>query len=472
MPLSISYKTKTASAKDILDHIYQCDDDFIISLINRLNIEEYVQKLINKAITFEAWYKNELIGLVATYYNDDVDFKGYITSVSTIKSYTGKGIANILLKNCIEYAKSNNFIEIHLEVEKDNLKAISLYNKYGFSIIEESQTYKMRLLLKEKDYRNPLVSIICVTYNHENYISQALDSFLMQKTTFPFEIILGEDCSTDKTREICIAYWKKHPDKIKLILHSKNVGAAKNHFSAMEASRAKYLANCEGDDFWTDPYKLQKQIDYLEKHPNTIISFHNFSMVNTGGEIITEQGYPNNCKKILDIDDIIKGEYAKMLTIVFRREVLFNNDLKVFDGLSDTCIEAILLCKGGNAVMLEDNMGAYRVHEGGISSMKSEKDLLKQGLKSRKNILSVAYKRKISYRLNLQISYAHLRSAELLFKEGDVSTAKNQWAVGIKQLFRFRSYNFMGALLYGYFYINYLRYLFYGVRLFIKISFN
>ncbi|MBI5134906.1 glycosyltransferase [Candidatus Uhrbacteria bacterium] len=125
----------------------------------------------------------------------------------------------------------------------------------------------------------PLVSIVCATYNHELYIAQAIESFLMQKTAFEVEIIIGEDCSADKTKEICIFYKKKHLDKIKLLLQEKNIGAMQNHVSALRASEGKYIANCDGDDYWTDSYKLQKQVDYMERHPECSLCFHAVEIV-------------------------------------------------------------------------------------------------------------------------------------------------------------------------------------------------
>lgn len=106
------------------------------------------------------------------------------------------------------------------------------------------------------------VTIISLTYNHEKYIAQALESILMQKVNFTYEIVVGEDCSKDRTREILIQYAEKHPDKFHLLLHEKNIGAAKNQNKVFENCKGKYIAMLEGDDYWTDPYKLQKQVDF------------------------------------------------------------------------------------------------------------------------------------------------------------------------------------------------------------------
>jgi glycosyltransferase involved in cell wall biosynthesis len=113
----------------------------------------------------------------------------------------------------------------------------------------------------------PTVSICCITYNHEKYIAQAIESFLMQKTNFPYEIIIGEDCSRDQTRAVCIEYHKRYSDKIKLFLNNSNKGMHRNFLDSLDACQGKYIAVCEGDDYWIDPYKLQKQVAYLEANP-------------------------------------------------------------------------------------------------------------------------------------------------------------------------------------------------------------
>ncbi len=128
-----------------------------------------------------------------------------------------------------------------------------------------------------------MVSVCVQTYQHKGYIKQCLDGILMQQTNFPYEIILGEDESTDGTREICIEYAEKYPDKIKLFLRCrKDViyinGNATGRFNFMEnlkACKGKYTALCEGDDYWTDPLKLQKQVDFLEANPEYSLIFTN-----------------------------------------------------------------------------------------------------------------------------------------------------------------------------------------------------
>lgn len=116
----------------------------------------------------------------------------------------------------------------------------------------------------------PLVSICTLTYNHEKYISKAIDSFLIQKTDFTFEIVIGEDCSTDGTREIVFNYAKKYSDIINVVTSRENVGINENARRTVNACTGKYIAFCEGDDYWHDKYKLQKQVDFLESNKDFV----------------------------------------------------------------------------------------------------------------------------------------------------------------------------------------------------------
>ena len=113
----------------------------------------------------------------------------------------------------------------------------------------------------------PLVSVCMTTYNHEAYLRQAIESVLAQKTLFAVELVLGEDCSTDGTREICREYIQKYPDKVRLITSDKNIGWRANYRRTFEACRGEYVAYCDGDDWWSDVQKLQKQVDVLEEDP-------------------------------------------------------------------------------------------------------------------------------------------------------------------------------------------------------------
>lgn len=149
MSLAIEYKTDTASMNDMYRHLVGCNENFEPSLDKKVNIREYSQKIAKLSITFEAWAENNVVGLVAAYFNDEQNRKGYITNVSTLKEYLGKGIASNLVKNCIEYASRNGFSEISLEVNAENRKAIKLYEKFNFIRVgADSENVIMKCNLK------------------------------------------------------------------------------------------------------------------------------------------------------------------------------------------------------------------------------------------------------------------------------------------------------------------------------------
>ncbi len=131
---------------------------------------------------------------------------------------------------------------------------------------------------------NVKVSVIVLTYNHAKYIRQALDSILMQETDFLFEVLIGDDASTDETADIIREYSEKYPEIIKPILRKQNIGATKNSYELLTSAKGEYLATCEGDDYWTDRNKLQLQVDFLETHKVYIGCAHKFTVVDEDGQ--------------------------------------------------------------------------------------------------------------------------------------------------------------------------------------------
>ena len=128
----------------------------------------------------------------------------------------------------------------------------------------------------EKLCKHPVVSVHMITYNHEHYIRQAIEGVMMQKTDFEFELVIGEDCSQDKTREICFEYQEKYPDKIRVLWWHENVSKFGGNGRRNRAHwRGEFIAFCEGDDYWIDPLKLQKQVDVLRKHSGVGLVFTN-----------------------------------------------------------------------------------------------------------------------------------------------------------------------------------------------------
>lgn len=148
--ININYKTKTALMEEIYSHLKECNENFIPPLEEKVNIMNYSRKIFENAITFEAWNEKILVGLIAAYLNDAENESAFITNVSTIKSLMGKGIANELMKMCIDYSKNHNFKEINLEVSSKNVDALNLYLKYGFVKNKEEDSITFMKLIFNK----------------------------------------------------------------------------------------------------------------------------------------------------------------------------------------------------------------------------------------------------------------------------------------------------------------------------------
>jgi len=172
----------------------------------------------------------------------------------------------------------------------------------------------------------PLVSVKMITYNHAPYIAQAIEGVLQQKTNFPIELVIGEDYSTDGTREIVFKYQEKYPDIIRVITSDKNVGMRKNGYRTMKACRGKYIAFCEGDDYWHHPDKLQKQVDYMEKHPECGMVFSDYDVYFSGSnELIRSCNYYKGFRSPTNftIEPFIGGDHPREITctIMVRRDL-------------------------------------------------------------------------------------------------------------------------------------------------------
>ena len=172
----------------------------------------------------------------------------------------------------------------------------------------------------------PLVSVAMITYNHESYIRKAIECVLAQKTDFPFELVIGEDFSTDGTREIVLDYAARYGDKIRLVTSESNVGMHKNCYRTEQACEGKYIAYCEGDDYWQRDDKLQLQTDYMEKHPDCGLVFSDYNWYFTQSGRLIEgflKFYDSNILHSPRIEDIVaKRVDIRTCTVMARRNLV------------------------------------------------------------------------------------------------------------------------------------------------------
>ena len=239
-----------------------------------------------------------------------------------------------------------------------------------------------------------VVSISCITYNHAPYIRQCLDGFLMQKTNFAIEVLIHDDASTDGTTEIIKEYEAKYPDIIKPIYEEENQWVKGRRGSAVfnfPRAKGKYIALCEGDDYWTDPLKLQRQVDFLEENQDYVLTSHYyiqyFQELQRYGDILPSQLKGNI---IYNLQDFIsyKCWYTQPLTTVFRRSALNLEHYSKFNCSKDVTLFYLLL-KEGKGLLMDDVMGCYRINKTGVWSSVGRQDRIIADLQCLKGIYDV-----------------------------------------------------------------------------------
>jgi glycosyltransferase involved in cell wall biosynthesis len=211
----------------------------------------------------------------------------------------------------------------------------------------------------------PKVSVCVITFNQEKYIHQCLQSIVDQRTTFDFEVIVGDDCSTDGTREIVRNFALKYPKIIKPIFHEKNIGGNKNYFSVHNSTLGKYVAHIDGDDYAL-PNKLQKQVEILDKNRHINILWHRMIFMNTEGKtkVHPEIKAPYLNQIISRADLMLYGPFGQHSSTMYRK-----NNCNIRNG-SDYSIDwlfSVELIQDGKGLMLEDVLGVYRLHSFGIT---------------------------------------------------------------------------------------------------------
>lgn len=170
---------------------------------------------------------------------------------------------------------------------------------------------------------NITVSIFMLTYNQEQFIAQTIESIVMQKTNFKYQLVIGEDCSTDTTYSICKSFEEQYPDKIKLLpSQSKNIGLINNYMRTIKECNGKYIAICDGDDYWIDEHKLQKQVDFLEANSDYAIVYTGFNKLYPDGTL--KKAVLSFTKEESSFTDLIYNNYIPSVTVLFRNDKDFS----------------------------------------------------------------------------------------------------------------------------------------------------
>jgi glycosyltransferase involved in cell wall biosynthesis len=225
------------------------------------------------------------------------------------------------------------------------------------------------------------LSVAMITYNHEQFIRQAIESVLDQKVNSDFEIVIGEDCSTDNTRTIVAELQQQYPERIVALMRPHNLGAMRNLQETLAACKGQYIALLEGDDYWTTQHKLQKQVDFLDTHPDCAISCHRVQFIdemNSGQSGV----FPSLPSGTYTIDDLLRGNFIMTCSAVCRWGSMGRlPDWFLGLNLADWPMFA-LLARAGSIELIDDVMAAYRVHSQGIWSSRSESSRIKAGIRA------------------------------------------------------------------------------------------
>lgn len=228
--------------------------------------------------------------------------------------------------------------------------------------------------------RGPLVSVCILTYQHARFIGRALEGALAQKTDFDYEVLIGEDESTDGTREVCREWARRHPEKIRLFERSRKdvvlidgrPRGSYNLRATIYEARGEFVALCEGDDFWTDPGKLQCQVEYLRANPHCVGCFHDVSLVDVDGQVLKSTYFQSEQTKFSQ-HDVLQNLMSKYPTcsLLFRRNAFDPLPSWFLRRPCDLYLDLHLTSKG-SLDFINRNMGAYRKHAGGIWSGQKE----------------------------------------------------------------------------------------------------
>jgi glycosyltransferase involved in cell wall biosynthesis len=267
------------------------------------------------------------------------------------------------------------------------------------------------------------VSVAMITYNHERFVARAIESVLMQRTEFRFELLIGEDASPDGTRAIVERYARAHPDRIRVITSERNVGMNRNLARTIEACRGDYIALLDGDDYWTSPDKLRLQVEFLDRRPSFAICFHNVRVVK---EPCGAGGRPFNRpdqKPVSSLEDLFLSNFMATSSVMFRRGLFGTLPEWFFDLEFGDWPLHVLNAQHGAIGYLQPMMSAYRLHSGGAWSGRPATRMLQARLKLFEHLRGHLGKAH-STALCLSASDCSYRIARTHEHEGDLALAR------------------------------------------------
>lgn len=218
----------------------------------------------------------------------------------------------------------------------------------------------------------PLLSVLCLTFEHAPFVAQALESVLAQKVSFPIEVVVADDCSSDATLAVVERFRQRLGTRLRVLTTPVNLGVTRNLRRALAACRGRYVALCEGDDYWRGNQKLQRQVDFLEAHSGYVLAFHDATLI---GEVAAagDQQLSRWLRRDASAAELIATRPISTLTVCFRNVLgPLPHELDQAPAL-DLCLWSLLGQHGSGRYMPEIEAAAYRVHPGGVFSTQTER---------------------------------------------------------------------------------------------------
>ena len=305
------------------------------------------------------------------------------------------------------------------------------------------------------------LSVMVITYNHERFIAQTLEGVLAQRVNFDYEVVVGEDCSTDRTREILMDFHRRYPDKIVPLLRNHNIGGKENLLATLAACRGQYVALLEGDDYWISEDKLQKQVDFLDAHPDYALCCHRAQVLDETGAWKYGSVFPSIHAGTYTILNLLEWNFIMTCTAVYRWgsvDPLPAWFRKVRPG--DWALHA-LVTRTAKIELMDDVMAVYRVHSGGLWSTQTERARSRKAVRMLKALdehLEFQYTSTIRRTIARQRRYvaeARLGMAHTAREKGNRGETAEQvagylWNGGLKYPDTWRAFaSFTGYALFG-----------------------
>jgi glycosyltransferase involved in cell wall biosynthesis/RimJ/RimL family protein N-acetyltransferase len=282
------------------------------------------------------------------------------------KRYWGTGCGSQATSQIVSIAlgemKLNN---VYLHVKQENVAAVKAYKKAGFNetVVEDGNVR----MITFGTGKAPKLSVFVMTYNHGKFIHETMQGILNQQCDFDYDVVVGDDFSTDDTRDILLSYARNNP-KVKLILHEKNRGPHVNQVAIFNNCKGEHIAICEGDDYWTQPLKLQQQVDFLDANPEFSLTFHKAAVYDENTKSFPDDSsFYKETKDVSDLADIVKGNYIRTPTVVMRNNIDYPEWFQ-YSFPSDWAL-FILSAMKGKIKFFDQTMAVYRIHVGGTYSM-------------------------------------------------------------------------------------------------------